>query len=255
MTSYAPGTPSWVDLGTPDVDGAAAFYAGLLGWDVQDGAPETGGYRMCQLRGRAAAGLGPQQSPDMPPFWTCYVTVADADATTARARDLGGAVLVEPMDVMTFGRMAVLADPAGAAFSIWQAGDHIGCEVVNEPGAFCWSELLTTDVEGSAAFYGGLFGWEARTAEGDMPYTELHLDGRGIAGMMPKPPGMPAEAPPMWMVYFAVADVDAATARVPELGGAVLMPIMDSPAGRFATVADPAGAAFYLIDLAAGLGG
>lgn len=120
MTSYEPGTPSWVDLGTPDQDAATAFYEGLFGWDVPEGPPEAGGYRMCMLRGTPVAGMGPQMNPDMPPWWTTYVSVADADATTAAVTANGGHVLMPPMDVLDVGRMAIFMDPAGAMFSVWQ---------------------------------------------------------------------------------------------------------------------------------------
>lgn len=122
--TYAPGTPSWVDLGTSDPAAAAAFYSGLFGWDIQEGPPEAGGYRMCLFRGRPVAGLGPSQSEGMPPWWTTYVAVSSADETAAAISANGGTVLVPPMDVLDVGRMAVAADPYGAVISVWQAGTH-----------------------------------------------------------------------------------------------------------------------------------
>ena len=255
MQSYAPGTPSWVDLGTPDLVGATAFYRGLFGWQIDEGPAEAGGYCMCLLRGQPVAGLGPSMSPEAPPFWASYVSVDDADASTAKAKELGGSVIVEPMDVMTVGRMAVLADPAGAVFSVWQPRDHAGAGLVNEPGTLAWTELITTDVDGAKAFYGGLFGWTADTKGEGMPYTEFQLDGRSLAGMMPKSPEMPAGMPSMWGVYFAVDDADATAAKVTELGGAVMMGPMDIEPGRFAVVADPSGAVFNVMKLKEGLGG
>jgi hypothetical protein len=255
MTEYAPGTPSWVDVGSPDPAGAAAFYGALFGWASEEGPPEAGGYRMCLLRGLPVAGIGPQMNVDVPPYWASYVTVADADASLARAVELGGTVLMPAMDVLDVGRMGILADPQGAVVSVWEPRAHKGAGLVDEPGAFAWNELLTTDVAGASAFYGELFGWEARASEGDMDYTEFLLEGRSIAGMMPRPEGMPAEAPPMWLVYFAVEDCDAAVARVQELGGVLHLPPMDIPPGRFAMVADPHGAVFYVMRLAEGLGG
>lgn len=249
MTAYEPGTPSWIDLGAPDPDAAAAFYEGLFGWTCEQGPPESGGYRMCMLRGKPVAGLGPQQNPDMPPFWTTYISVDDADAAAARVTELGGTVIVEPMDVMEAGRMAVLADPTGAFFSVWQPGLHAGAGLVNEPGTLGWNELVTTDTEASAAFYSALFDWEADIHADNPggPYTEWKLNGRPIAGMMPKPPMMPAEAPSMWSVYFIVDDADEAAAKVTELGGAVMMGPMDIAPGRFAVVADPGGAIFNIM--------
>ncbi|HEY5155457.1 MAG TPA: VOC family protein [Acidimicrobiales bacterium] len=254
IQSYAPGTPCWIDLGIPDPDGAAAFYGALFGWACEEGPPEAGGYRMCMLRGRAVAGLGPQMNPDVPPFWSTYIAVADTDATAALVGELGGQVIVAPMDVMTAGRMAVCTEPAGAAFSLWQAGTTVGAGLANEPGAFAWNELMTDDVEGAKAFYGALFGWEAETVAGAMPYTEFKLDGRPIAGMMPKPPTMPPEAPPTWGVYFAVDDADAAVATITGSGGSVMMGPTDIEPGRFAVVADPYGAFFMVMKLKEGLG-
>jgi uncharacterized protein len=252
MQSYAPGTPSWVDIGTPDPAGAAAFYGALFGWESEEGPPEAGGYRMCMVRDKPVAGIGPQMNPDMPPFWTTYISVDDADATVAKAQELGGMVYVEPMTVLTVGRMAVCADPAGAAFSVWQPMDHIGAGLVNEPGTLSWNELMTVDIPGAIEFYGALFGWTAATSTGPTPYTEFKLDGRSIAGMMAKPEGVPAEVPPMWMVYFAVEDADAAVAQITGLGGSVLMPAMDIEPGRFATVMDPYGATFNVFQMKEG---
>ena len=143
MTSYQHGVPSWVDLGTPDVAAAAAFYGALFGWQSDEGPPEVGGYRICMLRGHPVVGLGPQMGPDGPAdgpsYWTTYINVDNVHAITARVPSLGGQVVVPPMQVMDAGTMAVLCDPMGAMFSIWQAGDHIGAELVNEPGTLGWN--------------------------------------------------------------------------------------------------------------------
>lgn len=244
---YEDGVPSWVDLGTPDMAGASEFYGGLFGWDVQVGPPEAGGYALAYLRGRTVAGLGPQQNPG-PPFWTTYVNVADAEAVAARAQAHRGQVLVAPMDVMEQGRMAVLADPAGAIISVWQAKGHPGAGVVNEPGAYSWSELVTVDTDGAAAFYPAVFGWTVqRHGGGDGAYDEWQVAGRSVAGMMPKPPEMPADIPPHWAVYFAVTDADEAVERVRELGGSVLLEPIDIEPGRVAAVMDPSGAAFNVM--------
>ena len=249
MTSYEPGVPSWIDLGTPDIEKAAAFYSGLFGWNCPEGPEEAGGYRVCDIGGKLVAGLGPQQNPG-PPVWSVYVNVASADDTSAAVTANGGQVFVPPMDVMDAGRMAVFADPVGAVFSVWQPGIHPGAQLVNEPGTFSWAELVTTDVAASKAFYGAVFGWGAET-HGDGPgaYTEWKVSGRSISGMMEKPPMMPAEVPPHWGVYFSVNGTEDAVARVTQLGGAVVSPPMDVEPGRFAVVADPAGAVFNVITL------
>lgn len=250
-SGYAPGVPCWVDIGT-DVDAAKVFYGALFGWDTQDAGPveETGGYGFFTKGGKVVAGYGPQQNPG-PPFWSTYITVSDADAVAKRVEAAGGNVIVPPMDVMTAGRMAVFQDPSGAFISAWQPGEHIGAQLVNEPGTFCWNELDTRDVEGSKTFYGPVFEWETVTHDaGPMPYTEFKVAGESIAGMMKMPPMIPAEVPPHWLTYFAVDDADAAVAKTQELGGAVRSPIMDVPIGRFCVLADPQGATFAVIKMA-----
>jgi uncharacterized protein len=251
ITKYEPGTPSWVDLGTPDPDDASRFYSGLFGWTIDEGPPETGGYRMCLLDGKPVAGLGPQMNTDMPPWWTTYISVADADETAAAIKEDGGTVILEPMDVLDVGRMAVAADPAGAMFSIWQPKVHIGAAIVDEPNSLCWNELTTRDPQKSVEFYGAVFGWGAGLLpmEGTEDYTEFRLGQRGIAGMMPmEGDSWPAEIPNHWMVYFAVEDCKAAAARVEELGGTVAVPPTEVPPGTFAVLKDPQGAVFSVIE-------
>ncbi len=248
MDSYAPGVPSWIDIGVPDIPAAADFYRALFGWECPEGDPEFGGYRVCTLNGRTVAGLGPAMNPG-PPYWSTYVNVVSADEAVAKAEAAGGTVIVPAMDVGPAGRMAFFADPVGAVIGVWQAGEHPGAGVVNEPGAFCWSELLTSDIARSIEFYGAVFGWTAQTNEGEMPYTEFSVDGRAIAGMMTIPPMAPPDMPPNWGVYFAVGNTDDAVARIQDLGGAVLMAAIDIEPGRFAVVADPAGAVFNVIAL------
>jgi uncharacterized protein len=248
---YEPGVPSWVDLGSPDPQGAADFYGALFGWDAPEGPPEAGGYRVAMVGDRAVAGIGQAQNPG-PPVWATYVNVESADATAEKVTAAGGKVILPPMDVLDVGRMAVFTDPVGAFFSVWQPGTHPGAQLVNEPGTWSWSELLTTDIDASKAFYGAVFGWGANTVGEGSPmgaYTEWQVNGRSVAGMMQKPPMLPAEVPPHWAVYFAVADADTAAARVAELGGSVMMPPMDIEPGRFAVVADPTGAVFNVIAL------
>jgi predicted enzyme related to lactoylglutathione lyase len=256
IDKYEPGVPSWVDMGSPDPQGASDFYGALFGWDAPEGPAETGGYRVAMVGDRAVAGIAPAQNPG-PPFWSTYVAVDSADDAAGRVTAAGGQVIVPPMDVLDVGRMAVFADPAGAAFAVWQAGTHPGAQLVNEPGTWSWSELITTDVDASKTFYGAVFGWTGNTmgAGPTGAYTEWHVHGRAVAGMMQKPPMMPAEVPSHWAVYFAVADCDSAVARIAELGGTVMMPPMDIEPGRFAVVADPYGATFNVIALKPELAG
>jgi predicted enzyme related to lactoylglutathione lyase len=249
IETYEHGVPSWVDLGTPDIAKASAFYSALFGWTVNEGPPEAGGYAIAELRGRPVAGLGPQQSPG-PPYWTTYVNVDDADKVVAKAGDAGGTVFVPPMDVMDVGRMAIFADPAGAVIGVWQPKEHKGAGIVNEPGTLTWNELMTTDVAAAKTFYNAVFGWgDVTHGEGAGAYTEFQVAGRSIAGMMEKPAELPAEMPPFWGIYFAVADTDATAKRIGELGGSIMMPPRDIEPGRFAVGVDPTGAAFSVMTM------
>lgn len=250
---YAPGTPSWVDLATPDVDNAARFYGELFGWDATEPGPveTTGGYRMFERGGKSVAGLAPIMQEGQPTAWTTYVTVASADDAAARVRELGGQVMFDPMDVLDSGRMAVFVDPAGAVFSVWQPREHIGSEVVNEPVSLSWNELMTRDLESSKAFYGALFGWQPETTtEGPVPYTMWNLGGQPVGGMIEITDDWPMQPPNAWGVYFAVEDLDATLAKLKELGGSVVVEPMEAPVGRFAGAVDPQGAFFSVIQLA-----
>jgi uncharacterized protein len=257
--SYEHGTPSWADHSSPDPEAAASFYSGIFGWETENVMPpDSGGqYFMARLRGRDVAALSSQMSPG-PVVWTTYITVDDADATAAKVPDGGGRVFAEPFDVFDSGRMAVLADNSGAPFSIWQAGQHIGAGLVNEPGAMCWNEVLTRDPDGAKLFYGEVFGWRASAMpfEGG-EYTVWHLEGEGepqprtgIGGMIPMVGEQwPADLPVQWRVYFAVEDTDASSSRAESLGGHVRVPAFDSDVGRMAALSDPLGAAFSIIAL------
>lgn len=246
--AYEPGTPCWVDLMTTDVGGAAGFYRELFGWDAVDQGAEFGGYRMCELRGKPVAGLGPAQQEGMPPAWLTYVAVQDADVATKAVTAAGGQVFAEPMEIPARGRMAVFADPSGAVFGVWEPRGFGGAELVNETGAFCWNELATRRTDTAGTFYHAVFGWEPDEQQmGEMRYTEWKLGGRSIGGMMTMDPAIPAGVPPYWSVYFAVENTDATVARTTELGGRVVMPATDIPPGRFAVLTDPQGATFNII--------
>jgi predicted enzyme related to lactoylglutathione lyase len=191
-------------------------------------------------------------NPNMPPMWLTYVNVDDADATVAAVRASGGVVFAEPMDVLDAGRLAVFADPLGAVIGIWQPGEHKGAQVCNEPGSYCWSELITTDLEASKTFYNAVFGWgaaEQGPPGGPPVYTEWKLGDHSMGGMMAKTPEMPPEMPPSWGVYFAVSDTDVAVAKAEELGGTLVMGPMDIEPGRFAVLVDPQGAVFNVLTL------
>jgi predicted enzyme related to lactoylglutathione lyase len=254
MTSYPHGVPNWLDLATPDPDASKAFYAALFGWEYD--TQETDGpsdYVMARRKGHNAAGMM-QLSPEMaasgmPPVWSTYVNVGDLDATIEKIEAEGGSVMGPAMDAMDAGRFAVVADPAGAVFCLWEAREHVGAGIVNEHGSFSWAELMTPDPSAVAPFYQAVFGWTSETAP--MPagdYTVFTVDGgneNGIAGAMAPPvEGMPA----FWSVYFAVDDAAATVAAAKELGAQILMEATPMPGvGTLATIVDPQGATFSIM--------
>lgn len=250
-TSYAPGTPCWVDLGTPDVEAAAGFYGGLFGWSIEESeaSAQTGGYRRATLRGKPVAGVMPLMQEGQPPAWGAHVSVEDADATTARVREAGGSVLAEPMDVLDLGRMAVFADPSGAVFGAWQPGDFVGAEVVNEANALVWNELNTRDVASAREFYSAVFGWSYDEREFETGvYVSLKVGDDTVGGILDITGRVPDEVPDHWLAYFAVDDVDAVVARAAESGGeAVFGPQDLAEVGRIAVLQDPWGAVFALL--------
>ncbi len=252
--SYAHGTPSWIDLSTTDPASAQQFYGAIFGWQFESNPTDQGGeYIMANKGGKSAAGMM-QQAPEqaemgLPSMWNTYVTVNDVEATVAQAEQAGGSVMMPPMQVMESGRMAVIGDPTGAAICLWEAGEHIGAEVVNEHGALVWNECQTPDVETAAKFYGELFGWG--TDEMDMgeqgTYTVFTLNSEGIAGGM----NPPAEGvPPHWSTVFAVDDADACVEAARQAGGMIIAEPFDLPIGRQAVMADPQGAVFQVIQMA-----
>jgi predicted enzyme related to lactoylglutathione lyase len=242
-TSHAPGTFSWVDLNTDNQEASKAFYADLFGWEYND-IPIGDGqhYTMAQVDGHDVAAITPMPPGTDVVHWNCYVTVDDVDATAARAKDLGATLLAEPFDVFDSGRMAILQDPQGAVLSLWQPRSHIGAGLVNAPGALTWNDLMTPDVEGSAAFYRDLLGWTIEETPGsEGQYWSITNNGRSNGGIMPAPPG----GPPVWNLYFAVEDCDAAVAKAGELGAETIMGATDVPNGtRFAVLRDPQNAVF-----------
>lgn len=247
--AYTPGEPCWADCGT-DLTKGPQFYASLFGWTVNDMGPDAGGYSIAEQDGAQVAGFGPQQGPGQP-YWSVYFRVDDATKAAELVTSNGGTVLMPPMEVMEAGHMAVFADPLGAAFSVWQPKEHKGFGAVDEPGTYCWAELTTTDLEAASAFYASVLGLGSKeSTDGPMTYVEFRLDDRSVAGMMPKPDQMPADAPPFWGVYFAVEDTDATIEKVAALGGSTLAGPMDVPPGRFAVCLDSAGALFNVIALA-----
>jgi predicted enzyme related to lactoylglutathione lyase len=247
-SSYETGVPSWVDLTTSDPAAARDFYSGLFGWELVVGPDEMGNYTMAKLKGKDAAGLGGQPAPEgVPSAWTTYFAVADLDATIVRVEAEGGTVLMAPMDVGEAGRMAIAADPTGAVFGLWQAGEHIGAGLVNEPGTVIWNELHTHGLERAVDFYGNVLGHTYEEAPDAPNYRMFKVGGEGVGGMNGLGADAQADVPDHWLTYFAVADTDGAVATVERLGGKVIGPPHDTPYGRMAVATDPQGAVFAVI--------
>jgi predicted enzyme related to lactoylglutathione lyase len=266
---YIPGVPCWIDTTQPDAEAACAFYGGLFGWEFENVMPEGSGaaYLMGRIRGGDVAAVGsiPEGAPPMA-VWNTYIWVDSADETASKARSAGGSVVMEPFDVMDSGRMAVLADPEGAVFSVWEARNHKGARVVNEHGSLNFNGLATRDPEGAKAFYRAVFGWEALQLpsgsvwtlpgygdhlEESRPGLREQMAGMGapegfidaVATFGPPAADEPG-APAHWSVTFAVDDADATAAKAAELGATVLAGPFDAPWSRTAVIEDPQGATF-----------
>jgi uncharacterized protein len=243
ITRYEHGVPSWVDIGTTDLEAGLAFYSELFGWTGQDLGEEAGHYTIVSKNGKQVAAMSTAQDSG-PPRWTTYVNVDSADDVAKKAEAAGGTVVMPPMDVMSAGRMAIFQDTTGAFIAVWQPDDHIGADLVNEPGTLVWEELSTSDLAKSKEFYSAVFGWGFG---GSDEYAEAQVNGRTVAGVMPRPAEMPAEVPDHWLVYFGAEDVEADAKRATDLGATVVVPPTDIPGtGRFAVLMDPQGAAFAL---------
>jgi predicted enzyme related to lactoylglutathione lyase len=256
ITQHAPGSFCWPELASSDQNAAKTFYATLFGWTFRDTPiSDHEVYTIFQLDGRDCAALYTMQAEmkkqGVPPHWGTYIAVTSADAAVAKVKQIGGTVIMEPFDVMENGRMAVIQDPAGAVFSVWQANKHGGIGVSGEPGSLAWTQLNATKVAPAKAFYAQLFDWKMQDdpmSNGLGDYTTLILNGQPIGGMMPMPPDQPASVPSHWLAYFAVADVDATAAKVTAGGGQIAVPPTDIPGiGRFAVCRDPQGAHFSVI--------
>ncbi|WP_037605270.1 VOC family protein [Streptacidiphilus rugosus] len=245
---YTPGTPRWIDLGSPDTAATAAFYTGLFGWTTEDAGPDTGGYGFFNLDGRMLGGFGPLMDPNASPSWTIYFGTDDAEATAKSVEQAGGTVRAPAMDVMDFGRMAQLSDGQGGEFAVWQPRSNPGFHAVNVPGSLAWAELHTSDPEAARAFYTSVFGWSLNDQNmGDFTYTvaSMGTEETSFGGLMGH---MPGETATYWLPYFEVADCDATVAKVAGLGGTVFMgPDTLAGVGRMAAIRDIHGSVFSVI--------
>ena len=250
IDAHDPGTICWIDLASTDAAGATEFYCALFGWTATEPLENAGGYRMLLHEGRQVAGLAPVWGDTDRSTWSTYVASADADQTCAAAVASGGEVVMDAMDVLTAGRMAVLRDPAGAQVSVWQPGDHRGYEVHSEPGTPIWSELMTRDLASARAFYQSVFGWTALEEDFDgVSYTVWKRREQLVGGALEMDETWPDDTHPHWMVYIATADCDATARRCSALGGTVWHPPDDIGPGRCALLEDPTGGTFSVIQL------
>ena len=251
IEKHAPGTFCWIELATTDQAAAKTFYSSIFGWAASDFPMGPNDYyTLFKLNGGDAAAAYTMRADELavaPPHWNLYIAVEDADDTAARATALSGTVLVPPFDVMSFGRMAVIQDPTGAVFCVWQALDHPGTTVIHENGTLCWADLSTPDPERAMTFYQALLGWKVGPDPKYPPgYHVIRTSGEAFAGVAPAAMRNPA-APPHWMPFFLSADVDAASATAAKLGGAVHLPPVSMGDIRMAVLGDPQGAAFSVI--------
>jgi predicted enzyme related to lactoylglutathione lyase len=266
---YIPGVPCWVDTSQPDPEAAVDFYGGLFGWEFENVLPpdSPGKYFLARLRGGNVAAIGsvPESRPPTA-MWNTYVWVESADDAARKATDAGGTIVVEPFDITDAGRMAVTADREGAAFCVWQAREHRGARVVNEPGSLAFNGLNTHDTDDARAFYGSVFDWTTLALDGVEMWTlpgygdYLERDNPGlreqieqvggpagfedvVASINPIPDDR-SDTPAHWSVTFAVDDTDATAAKASELGGSVVVPPFDAPWSRLTIISDPQGATF-----------
>ena len=244
-TAQPAGTPTWIDLGIPDLDRAMAFYGALFGWEFEVGPEESGRYTMCLLRGRPVAAIMPNPDPDATDFWwNLYFATDDCDTSAARSERAGGSILAPPMDVMDKGRMAIVRDTSGAQFGLWQAGAHIGSEIVNEPNSLLRNDLVTAEPGPAREFYTAVFDYKL-DGNPDMPDVDFTFlrrpDGHEIGGIA----GDPKAEKSRWTTLFQVDDADAAVRRAVDAGGTAEEPF-DMIYGRLADITDPFGAEFQV---------
>jgi hypothetical protein len=255
VDTHMPGSFAWIELGTADQNAAKQFYGSLLGWTARDspiGPSEF--YTLFGLDGRNTGGcytlMPDMKAQRIPPHWMLYVGVANADDTVAKVGPAGGKVMKGAFDVMEHGRMAVLQDPTGAVFAIWQAKAHPGIGIEGVPGTLCWADLMTPDQDRAGKFYKQVFGWEADPGKDSSGYLHIKNGEKHIGGI-PSAEQRNPNAPPHWLLYFLVANCDASTAKAKELGANVFVPPMSMEGvGRWSVIADPQGAVFALFQSA-----
>ncbi len=248
LQAKAPGTPTWTDHASPDAEAARNFYHAIFGWQYDIGGPEFGGYTTARLGDKTVAGLSaiPETMAGMKPSWGLYFATNDIQADVDRAEKLGAKVVLQPMVVGAFGSMAHLQDPTGAEFSLWQADQHVGWQVSNDPGSMAWHELYSPDAIAARDFYTALLGATADTMPGGMEYYVLKHGEDQLCGIMQIEPSW-GPMPAQWVSYFAVVNTDETVSKIIQSGGKIMGNVDDSPFGRLAAAMDPFGATFKII--------
>ena len=242
------GTPTWFDLMTPDVAKARDFYEALFGWRYLVSGPETGFYSLAQLDGQIAAGIGQiQPGSNMPSVWSVYLATDDINADSAKIKQLGGQVMMEPMQITDQGCMVMGADPSGAVFGLWQSGKHIGATIADVPGSMSWCEVNTRNAVKARDFYCNMYGLTWERVPGGMEYYTLKRGETNLAGVLQMDKNWPEVIPAHWMAYFTVADTDKAIKQAVQLGGRAVAETLDTPYGRVAPLMDPYGATFTVV--------
>ena len=254
VEKHAPGSFCWIELATSDQKASKHFYGALFGWTANDTPMGPGDfYTIFQLEGRdVAAGYSlrkEQRAQAVPSHWMLYVAVESAEATASKVVPAGGKVLVPPLDVATYGKMAILQDPTGPVLSIWEPKGNKGTGLAGVGGTLCWADLSSPDPGRAAKFYHELFGWKATSDNDDNPpsgYQHIQNGEEFIGGILPNAEGK-SKIPPHWLAYFMVSNCDLSAAKAKELGAGFLMPPTTlEGVGRLAVVADPQNAVFAI---------
>jgi uncharacterized protein len=252
VSKNKPGSFSWIELATSDQNAAKQFYTSLFGWEVEDSPiGDNEFYSMFKLEvqyvGAAFTMPKDQREQGVPPYWGIYIAVENADSSAERGQQLGGKVIAPPFDVMEYGRMAVLQDPTGVTFSVWQPKLHSGFGIAGVDGTMCWADLSSPDPSTASKFYSALFRWEIAAGEHDSSgYLHIKNGADFIGGVQPSSQRNP-NAPPHWLAYLLTSNCDATAAKAKQLGAKFyLEPMTMEKVGRMAVVADPQGAVFAI---------
>lgn len=253
MTDFPEGAPCWADAMFADVEAAKRFYGDVLGWTFGDPDTDHGGYTMAFSNGKpVGAVVPPMPGGDEQSAWCLYFATPDAAGTAKKVKAAGGQVVAEPMKVGGFGTMALLKEPSGAAFGVWQPGSHKGFGKAGHAGGYTWAEVFTRDPGAVDGFLPKVFPYKAqRVADEHVDFKIFRTPGaeQPVLGRMAMGEEFPPELPSYVNVYFGVDDCDAAVKKAVDGGAQLRFGPMSSPFGRFAALTDPQGANFSVIDM------